>query len=119
MHFPILEQTLRSNAEYKNTLNAIHGSINTDSVVPDQLTPFFIYAIWKDLIRDVVIITPDEAQASKLFSQIKVWANDSDLILVFPESDSLTYERTKPEPSVTQNRLQLLSRLTELSLIHI
>ena len=113
MHFPILEQTLRSNAEYKNTLNAIHGSINTNSVVPDQLTPFFIYAIWKDLITDVVIITPDEAQASKLFSQIKVWANDSDLILVFPESDSLTYERTKPEPSVTQNRLQLLSSLTE------
>ena len=113
MHFPILEQTLRSNAEYEHTLKAIQGSINTDNVVPEQLTPFFIYTIWKDLVTDVVIITPDEAQASKLFSQIKVWANDSDLILVFPESDSLTYERTKPEPSVTQNRLQLLSRLTE------
>ena len=43
MHFPILEQTLRSNAEYENTLTAIQGSINTDSVVPEQLTPFFIY----------------------------------------------------------------------------
>ena len=71
MHFPILEQTLRSNAEYKNTLNAIHGSINTDSVVPDQLTPFFIYAIWKDLIRDVVIITPDEAKHPNCFHKSK------------------------------------------------
>ena len=113
MHFPILEQTLRSNGQYEKTLNSIRSSINTDNVVPDQLVPFFIYAVWKDLGKDIVIVTPDESQASKLFSQIKIWAHNSDAILIFPESDSLTYERTKPEPNITQNRLQLLSSLTK------
>ena len=111
MHFPILEQTLRSNAEYEKALNSIRSNINTDSVVPDQLAPLFIYTIWKDLGTNVVLITPNEAQASKLFSQIKIWANDSDSILIFPESESLTYERTKPESNITQHRIQLLSHL--------
>ena len=112
MHFPILEQTLRSNAKYEKALNSIRSSINTDSVVPDQLTPLFIYTIWKDLDTNIVLITPNEAHASKLFSQIKIWANDSDSILIFPESESLTYERTQPESNITQQRIQLLSHLT-------
>ena len=62
MHFPILEQTLRSNAKYEKALNSIRSSINTDSVVPDQLTPLFIYTIWKDLDTNIVLITPNEAQ---------------------------------------------------------
>ena len=56
MHFPILEQTLRSNGQYEKTLNSIRSSINTDNVVPDQLVPFFIYAVWKDLGKDIVSI---------------------------------------------------------------
>ncbi|SVB97084.1 uncharacterized protein METZ01_LOCUS249938 [marine metagenome] len=112
MHLPILEKALRSNTEYETALNSIQGSISTGSVVPDQLAPLFISTLWKDLGKDVVLITPDAEQASKLFSQIKIWANESDSILIFPESESLTYERTQPESNVTQQRIQLLSHLT-------
>ena len=111
MHLPILEKTLRSNNEYEEALKSIRSGMSTDSVVPDQLAPLFIYTLWSDLRKNVVLISPDVEQASKLFSQIKIWANDSDSIIIFPESESLTYERAKPELNITQQRIELLSNL--------
>ena len=64
MHLPILEKTLRSNNEYEEALKSIRSGMSTDSVVPDQLAPLFIYTLWSDLRKNVVLISPDVEQAS-------------------------------------------------------
>ncbi|MBM4432721.1 MAG: hypothetical protein FJ025_01810, partial [Chloroflexi bacterium] len=85
---------------------------STRIAVLDAAKPFFIAALYRSLRLPMLIVTAQPENAKKLYEQLLAWS-DSDVKL-FPEPDSLPYERVTPDALTELERLQALSALANI-----
>ena len=77
--------------------------------------PFALAALHSQLRRPVVAITSRPSEARVLANELRAWAADPDLILLFPETDALPYDRLPNDPDKLAERLGTLERLAGLN----
>ena len=78
-------------------------------VVPDQAKPYLIAALHRELGWPMLVITPQSEGAKQLQDQLLIWGSDPCL---FPEPDSLPYERLASDPATIQQRINTLYTLS-------
>jgi transcription-repair coupling factor (superfamily II helicase) len=72
--------------------------------------PYLIAALFQKMQIPVMVITAQPEQAKLLYDQIACWSNTGEIYL-FPEPDTLPYQRAIADVSIEQNRLQVLTEL--------
>ncbi len=78
--------------------------------VLDEASPVVLAALWQELARPLLVVTPRPEEARRLAEQIALWgAPDARL---FPESEALPFERLASDTETTHQRLTTLSYLS-------
>jgi transcription-repair coupling factor (superfamily II helicase) len=100
--------------EYKELIaNLKTGKPNENRVlILDAAKPYLIAAIYQNLNMPMLVITAQPENAKILYEQILIWCNASDLN-IFPDPDTLAYQRTISDFSIEQERLQVLNSLCD------
>ncbi len=75
--------------------------------------PYLIAALQCDLGRPTVVVTARVEQANKLYEQLRLWSASPEAILRFPEPEALPYERIPWNVETIQQRIQVLTALTQ------
>jgi transcription-repair coupling factor (superfamily II helicase) len=86
------------------------GTGIVDVLVLDAAKPYLIAAVCQKLTQPALVITAQPENAKKLYEQIAVWSHSNELML-FPEPETLPYQRIIADFSVEQDRLQVLAAL--------
>ena len=77
-------------------------------------TPFTIATLWRRLGDSMLVVAPRPEDARRLHEQLVIWAGDNEgSVLLFPEAETLPYERLVSDVYTTQQRLRTLAALTE------
>jgi transcription-repair coupling factor (superfamily II helicase) len=76
--------------------------------------PYALAALHAQLQRPILVITSRPSEARVLSNELRAWAADPDLILLFPETDALPYDRLPNDPDKLAERLGTLERLAGL-----
>jgi transcription-repair coupling factor (superfamily II helicase) len=85
---------------------------STKALALEAAKPYLIASLYRNLNRPILVITAQPENAKKLYEQITVWSSSSELNL-FPEPDTLAYQRIIADPSIEQERLQVLYSLND------
>ncbi|MDY6917984.1 MAG: transcription-repair coupling factor [Chloroflexota bacterium] len=95
---------------YHDLLDAVRQGRERRLVVPEAARPFLLAALHRALHVPLVVVAPHPHEARHLQDQLECWL-DEESVLLFPEPDSLPYERLSPVPYTTQQRIRTLSVL--------
>ncbi|MFC1913374.1 transcription-repair coupling factor [Chloroflexota bacterium] len=87
---------------------------NTGVALLDAARPYLIAALHHSLRLPMLIVTAQPENAKKLYEQISTWSDASRLRL-FPELDTLYYDRIASDNSIEMERLPVLSALAGIS----
>ncbi len=99
---------------YRRLVNEL-GQKNSPAVaVLDAVKPYLIAALYQSLRRPVMVITAQPENSKKLYEQLSVWCDSSQMKL-FPEPDALPYERIASNDTNELGRLQVLSALANIT----
>jgi transcription-repair coupling factor (superfamily II helicase) len=82
-------------------------------LVLDAAKPYLIAALYQHCRVPVLVITAQPENAKRLYEQIAIWTDSAELN-IFPEPDTLPYQRTIADFAIEQERLQALSELINL-----
>ena len=82
------------------------------AAVLDAAKPYLIAAIYYSLRRPLLVVTAQPENSKKLREQLSTWCH-SHQIKLFPEPDTLPYQRVSSDTSTEMERLQVLSALTD------
>ena len=86
---------------------------NTRMVVLDAAKPYLIAALYHSLKLPILVVTAQPENCKKLYEQLLTWCH-SNQIKLFPEPDTLPYQRVASDTSTELERLQALSALANL-----
>lgn len=92
-------------------LRAVRGERRV--VVVDAAKPCLIAALFRQFGLPMLIITARSERARQLHEEIPLWLGSNALIKLFPEPDALPYERLSSDSYTVQQRLRVLSDLSE------
>ncbi|MGE5620666.1 MAG: transcription-repair coupling factor [Sphingomonadaceae bacterium] len=81
----------------------------------EGVKPYLLAALQERLRAPILVVTPRPGRARELQEQIALWSADPDRVLLFPEPDSLPYERMPADPLSTASRLRALAELAQCS----
>ena len=81
-------------------------------ILPDAL-PFVLANLWETLDIPVLIVTPRPDDARRLVENLSLWSSNGELVLHFPETETLPYERLLSDMETTRQRLQTLAKLSD------
>ena len=87
------------------------GQGEASAALPDAVKPLVLAALWRGAKRPLMVVTPRPEAARQLHEQIVAYAGEDPAILLFPEPDSLPYERLASDPSTVHQRLAALAAL--------
>ena len=90
------------------------GRSESIAALPDAVKPLVLAALWRSSGRPLMVVTPRPEAARRLHEQIVAYAGEDPAILLFPEPDSLPYERLASDPSTVHQRLAALAALVGL-----
>jgi transcription-repair coupling factor (superfamily II helicase) len=109
-----LLRLLEENPVFKELAGQIKKSNNQDikALVLDAAKPYLVAALHHHLNLPLVVITAQPENAKRLYEQISIWSNSRGLN-IFPEPDTLAFQRIIADPSVEQERLQVLYSLSK------
>ncbi|MBE9512454.1 MAG: transcription-repair coupling factor [Chloroflexi bacterium] len=94
---------------YRQLLDGLQKPHGSNKVtVLDAAKPYLIASLYHSLKRPVFIVTAQPEDAKKLYEQLSTWCNSPQLRL-FPEPDTLFYQRTISDTSAEMERLRVLS----------
>jgi transcription-repair coupling factor (superfamily II helicase) len=79
-------------------------------VVLDAAKPYLIAAMYRELGLPLLVVTAQPENGRRLQEQISAWCG-SDNIILFPEPDTLPYQRVITDASTELERIQVLSVL--------
>jgi len=79
--------------------------------VPDAAKPALLAALLDDTSEPLVIVTPRPDRAAQMHEELLLYLNDPDRALLFPELDTIPYERVSPDVEAAEARLRVLERL--------
>ncbi len=77
--------------------------------------PYLLAALQRRLGVPILVVTARPGRARELQEQIALWSADPDRVLLFPEPDSLPYERMPADPTATAARLFAMRELSAIS----
>ena len=83
---------------------------STTVSVLDAAKPYLIAALYRELQRTVMVVTAQPENGRKLYEQLLTWCGPGGVRL-FPEPDTLPYERLASDSPTEQERLEVLSAL--------
>jgi transcription-repair coupling factor (superfamily II helicase) len=80
------------------------------ALVLDAAKPYLIAALHQYLRLPVLVVTSQPEDAKRLYEQISLWSGTGALT-IFPEPDTLAYQRSLGDFAIEQERLQVLASL--------
>lgn len=86
---------------------------NARAVALDAAKPYLIAALYHSLKRPILAVTAQPENSKKLYEQLLTWCPSREIRL-FPEPDTLPYQRIAPDTSTEMERLQILSALDNI-----
>ncbi|MBE0415619.1 MAG: transcription-repair coupling factor [Dehalococcoidia bacterium] len=98
---------------YRQLLEALRRGGDSDLsevVVLDAAKPYLLACLHRELGLPMLVVTARSEGAKQLQDQLLSWRGDAS-IQIFPEPDSLPYERLASDPSTVQQRIKALSTL--------
>jgi len=81
------------------------------AAVLDAAKPYLIASVYRQLKRPLLIVTAQPEDARSLRDQLSIWSGSAGPEL-FPEPDTLPYQRITSDTSAELERLRILSALT-------
>ena len=118
--FGVLD-ALRRRGAYRALVEGLrsggHAPIVLDPL--DGAKPCLVAALWRDLGRPVLWLVPGPDDARAAYEHVSPYlppagrggAEEADLALLFPEPDSLPYERLASDATTSRDRLRALAAL--------
>ncbi|MGW8180356.1 MAG: hypothetical protein ACWGQW_16590, partial [bacterium] len=82
-------------------------------VVIDAAKPYLVAALYRELRLPMLWVVSSPEEAKRIHEQLTVWCDSETRIMWFPEPDTLPYEHLAINPSTEQQRLQVLSILSD------
>jgi transcription-repair coupling factor (superfamily II helicase) len=86
------------------------GKEETQVLVMEGAKPYLIAALYQNLRIPILVLTAQPENAKRLYEQISIWCNSRELDL-FPEPDTIPYQRAIADFAIEQERLQILASL--------
>ncbi|MFC1967779.1 transcription-repair coupling factor [Chloroflexota bacterium] len=106
---PIIEEM----PAYHPLVRGLEGQRGRHRVtVPDAAKPYLLAALFQELRRPLLVITPQPEDSRKLYDQLLSWCPSPAHVQLFPEPDALPYERLNSDLSTVRERLRTLSDLS-------
>jgi len=81
--------------------------------LPDGAKAYLVAALARLSGRPVLVVSPRPDRAAALAEEVASWLGDPQLVHLFPERESLPYERLAPDPLTLRDRLRALYALSE------
>ena len=107
-----LTPLLRATRQYQDLLTALRrGGQRAKAQVLSDAVPFLASALVEDLRIPTVILVPRPEEARRLHERLTAWLDDPDRVLLFPETETLPYERLVTDPDTVQQRICTLDAL--------
>ncbi len=107
-----LAPLLRQTRQYQDLLAALRrGGRRAKAQAPSDAVPFLASALVEDLRIPAVILAPRPEEARRLHERLTAWLDDPDGALLFPETETLPYERLVTDPDTVQQRICTLDAL--------
>ncbi|PIU55146.1 MAG: transcription-repair coupling factor, partial [Chloroflexi bacterium CG07_land_8_20_14_0_80_51_10] len=103
---------LADNPDYQRLVQKLPGQ-KERAVLIDTAKPFFLTGLYHGLGVPALVITPNAEGAKRLQGELAAWCHPDAPVWLFPELDVLPYEHLTPDLSTVQQRLQVLSVLSE------
>ena len=113
MSLSALSDVLQSVPEYVLLRKSIESSRASTRVqgLPDA-TPFMLATLWRDLEAPLLVVVPRPEEARRLQERLLAWSGDEGAVLLFPETETLPFERLFTEIDTVQQRVGVLHALT-------
>ncbi len=107
-----LAPLLRSTEQYRNLVRALSGSGGRAKaqIISDAL-PFLVSTLREELGVPIVILVPRPEDARRLHERISAWVPDTDASVLFPETETLPFERLVTDIETVQQRVRALYAL--------
>ena len=114
LHLCKLNELIQAEPAYRELLGKLSGRKQKQdrALILDAAKPFLIASLFQNVKRPILVVTAQPENAKKLYEQISLWCDEVSLNL-FPESDQLAYQRSIPDFSLEQERLQVLYHLSK------
>ncbi|MFH1639531.1 MAG: transcription-repair coupling factor [Chloroflexota bacterium] len=104
---------IRDIPDYRKLVFGIKQGEGGDAVfVIDGAKPYLIAALSHDLKLPVLVVTAKPENGKRLYDQIQTWCRSSEVIL-FPEPDSLPFDRLATDSLSEMERLSVLASLVQ------
>ena len=114
MSLSALGGLLQSTPQYKRLMASLtRPPRHVTAQVLDEAAPYALVTLWQDLGIPMLIIAPRPEGARRLHDQLVTWSGREDSVLLFPETETLPFERLVSDPDTTHQRLSTLSDLVE------
>ena len=81
------------------------GSVRLSAL--DAAKPYLVAAVYRELQRPVMVVTAQPENARRLYDQLLSWCGSGEVRL-FPEPDTLPYERLVSDSPTEQERIEVL-----------
>jgi len=110
--FPLLVET----DEFRGLLAGLRSEKAQVPVqAPEPATAYLVAALWREFRAPVVVLTPHRESARRLVDQLLLWSGEDAPVFHFAETESLPFERLRPDPGNAQQRLRSLTALEDRS----
>ncbi|HJX12088.1 MAG TPA: transcription-repair coupling factor [Dehalococcoidales bacterium] len=105
-----LLEIIGNTPEYRRLLEGLRSGSDAAVSALEGAKPYLLAALYTGLRRPVLVVTAQPENARKLHEQLFSWCPSGNIRL-FPEPDSLPYERLATDAATEMERLRVLSAL--------
>ena len=106
---------LTQRPEYRRLIEQLRNAEGVPALtgITEAARPFVVVALASTLQQPLLVVAPDEEQASQLVEALKVFHPRPTDICFLPDRDALAYERLIGDALTTQQRMQAMITLVE------
>ncbi len=106
---------LTQRPEYRRLIEQLHNAEGVPALtgITEAARPFVVVALASTLKQPLLVVTPDEEQASQMVETLKVFHPRPVDIYFLPDRDALPYERLIGDALTMQQRMQAMITLVE------
>src|SRR3972149_10101998 len=83
------------------------------AVVLEEAKSFVLACLATQQPRPYLLVTARSDRARQFAEELSIWLGAEELVWLFPEPDGRPYERVVSDLSTTQQRLRVMTRLSE------
>lgn len=111
INLSVLVKLIEETPSFKELIQRLNASgTETKTLILDAARPYLIAALYSRLKLPVLLVTAQPENAKRLYEQVGVWL-DSRSLDIYPEPDTLSYQRIIADFNIEQDRLQVLYSL--------